>query len=122
MIFSGWAVFERKEWLVATLALKIAQAAPLMKRAPPRLYDDTERIVCCLADARVAPGRDVTLFASRDWITTVVPVVGRRCASSGCARCNAHPRQGTQDGGSVRDVLHLHIRRSHFPIFRDRAA
>jgi hypothetical protein len=50
--------------------MKIAQIAPLMERVLPKLYGGTERIVSYLADALVAEGHDVTLFASSDSITT----------------------------------------------------
>ena len=50
--------------------MKIAQIAPLFESVPPRLYGGTESIVAYLTEALVAQGHDVTLFASRDSITS----------------------------------------------------
>jgi hypothetical protein len=57
--------------------MKIAQVAPLMESVPPRLYGGTERIVSYLTEELVRLGRDVTLFASGDSITSseLAPVV-----------------------------------------------
>ena len=49
--------------------MRIAQIAPLFEAVPPKLYGGTERVVCLLAEALVALGHDVTLFASGDSIT-----------------------------------------------------
>src|ERR1700739_1145613 len=50
--------------------MQIAQISPLMEAVPPKFYGGTERIVAYLADALVAMGHDVTLFASGDSVTT----------------------------------------------------
>ena len=47
--------------------MKIAQVAPLIESAPPRLYGGTERIVSYLTEELVRLGHDVTLFASADF-------------------------------------------------------
>jgi glycosyltransferase involved in cell wall biosynthesis len=50
--------------------MRIGQISPLMEAVPPKFYGGTERIVAYLADALVAMGHDVTLFASGDSVTT----------------------------------------------------
>src|SRR3954463_10961622 len=50
--------------------MKIAQIAPLVERIPPKKYGGTERVVYDLTEELVKRGRDVTLFASGDSITT----------------------------------------------------
>ena len=46
--------------------MRIALIAPLYESVPPKLYGGTERVVSALADALVAKGCKVTLFASGD--------------------------------------------------------
>jgi glycosyltransferase involved in cell wall biosynthesis len=50
--------------------MKIAMLAPIAWRTPPRHYGPWELITSLLTEALVARGVDVTLFATRDSITT----------------------------------------------------
>ncbi|MCL4354064.1 glycosyltransferase family 4 protein [Patescibacteria group bacterium] len=50
--------------------LRIAQIAPLIERVPPKKYGGTERVVSALTEELVRRGHDVTLFATRDSITS----------------------------------------------------
>jgi glycosyltransferase involved in cell wall biosynthesis len=74
--------------------MRVAQIAPLYERVPPKLYGGTERIVHTLCEELVELGHDVTLFASRDSLTSarLVPMV----------------EAGTRLGGA-RDPIALHI-------------
>ena len=56
----------RSKGLIAHGCLRIAQVAPLAESVPPRQYGGTERVVAYLAEALVAAGHEVTLFASGD--------------------------------------------------------
>lgn len=50
--------------------MKIAMLAPIAWRTPPRHYGPWELVTSLLTEALVARGIDVTLFATRDSITT----------------------------------------------------
>jgi glycosyltransferase involved in cell wall biosynthesis len=108
--------------------MKIAQIAPLMERVPPKLYGGTERIVSYLADALVAQGHDVTLFASSDSITAarLVPCTAQALRLNPAVRDPIPHYMVMLD--KVRsmadefDILHFHIDQFHFPIFRDQAS
>jgi glycosyltransferase involved in cell wall biosynthesis len=108
--------------------MKIAQIAPLMESVPPRLYGGTERIVSYLTEELVKKGHEVTLFASRDSLTSARLVA--------CAACALRLDPAIRDPiphymlmldevrrtASQFDILHFHIDQFHFPIFRDRAS
>jgi glycosyltransferase involved in cell wall biosynthesis len=108
--------------------MKIAQIAPLMERVPPKLYGGTERIVSYLADALVAQGHDVTLFASSDSITAarLVPCTAQALRLNPAVRDPIPHYMVMLD--KVRsmadefDILHFRIDQFHFPIFRDQAS
>jgi glycosyltransferase involved in cell wall biosynthesis len=107
--------------------MKIAQIAPLIESVPPRLYGGTERIVSYLTDELVALGHDVTLFASGDSITAadLVPCVPKALRLDASVidpipyymlmldrvRRRAHEF----------DILHFHIDKFQFPLFREMA-
>jgi hypothetical protein len=57
--------------------MRIAQIAPLAESVPPKLYGGTERVVSWLTEELVAPGHEVTPFASGDSITSarLVPII-----------------------------------------------
>jgi glycosyltransferase involved in cell wall biosynthesis len=59
--------------------MRIGLLAPPLESVPPERYGGTERVVATLADALVARGHDVTLFASGDSRTSarLVPIVER---------------------------------------------
>ncbi|NUS39071.1 MAG: glycosyltransferase family 4 protein [Lysobacter sp.] len=106
--------------------MRIAQIAPLCEAVPPRLYGGTERIVAYLADALVAVGHDVTLFAAADARTHATLVPGRDQA----IRLDPEPLKSEVAAHlsmlhEVRrrrhefDVLHFHIDLMHFPLFED---
>jgi glycosyltransferase involved in cell wall biosynthesis len=109
--------------------MKIAQIAPLYEAVPPRLYGGTERVVAYLADALVALGHDVTLFASGDSSTRAVLQPMRACA----IRLDPAPQKSDLAAHlamlhEVRarahefDIVHSHIDLMHYPFFADSAA
>ena len=50
--------------------MKVAMIAPIAWRTPPRHYGPWELVTSLLTEALVVQGIDVTLFATRDSITT----------------------------------------------------
>jgi hypothetical protein len=50
--------------------MRIAMLAPIAWRTPPRHYGPWELVTHLLTEALVARGIDVTLFATRDSLTT----------------------------------------------------
>src|SRR6266849_6677003 len=104
--------------------MKIAQIAPLMESVPPRLYGGTERIVSYLTDELVRLGHDVTLFASADSVTAATLV----SCSSMALRLDSNVRDPipyymlmldrVRKLAEDFDILHFHIDRFHFPLFR----
>jgi glycosyltransferase involved in cell wall biosynthesis len=105
--------------------MKIAQVAPLTESVPPRLYGGTERIVSYLTEELVKQGHDVTLFASGDSITSAKLVAG--CAQA--LRLNPAVRDDVpyymvmldklRRQAMDFDVIHFHLDRYPFPIFRE---
>jgi glycosyltransferase involved in cell wall biosynthesis len=107
--------------------MKIAQIAPLFESVPPRLYGGTERIVSYLTEELVRMGHDVTLFASGDSVTSarLVP-----CATKALRLDDTvHDEvpyymlmlDRVRERTSEFDILHFHIDRFHFPMFRPMA-
>ena len=104
--------------------MKIAQIAPLMESVPPRLYGGTERVVSYLTDELVQMGHDVTLFASGDSVSSANLV---RCVPT-ALRLDADVSDPIPYYmlmlGRVRaladefDILHFHVDKFHFPLFR----
>ncbi|MBI3981264.1 glycosyltransferase family 4 protein [Candidatus Microgenomates bacterium] len=50
--------------------MRIAQIAPLIERTPPKKYGGTERVVSLLTEGLVKRGHEITLFATKDSITS----------------------------------------------------
>src|SRR5262245_15941835 len=104
--------------------MKIAQIAPLMESVPPRLYGGSERIVSYLTDELVRAGHDVTLFASGDSVSSarLVPCVPM------ALRLDANVRDPipyymlmldrVRELVDEFDILHFHIDKFHFTLFR----
>ncbi|ARJ42783.1 glycosyl transferase [Pantoea alhagi] len=108
--------------------MKIAQVAPLYEAVPPRLYGGTERVVAHLANALVAEGHDVTLFASADTQTSARLVPCRDQAlrldpaplksDLACHLSMLHDVSRRRDEF---DVIHFHTDLLHFPLFEEMA-
>lgn len=102
--------------------MRIAQVSPLYESVPPKLYGGTERVVSYLTDELVKQGHDVTLFASRDSVTTarLFPV------SEQATRLNPNCKdplawhiyqlQLVQNHAHEFDIVHYHIDYLHFPV------
>ncbi|WP_434031028.1 glycosyltransferase family 4 protein [[Pseudomonas] boreopolis] len=108
--------------------MRIAHIAPLYEAVPPRLYGGTERIVAYLADAQVALGHHVTVFASADTHTRAELVPVRDCAirldpaplKSDIAAHLAMLHEVRRQADRF-DILHFHVDLLHFPFFEDMA-
>ncbi|MFL5284231.1 MAG: glycosyltransferase family 4 protein [Rhodopila sp.] len=104
--------------------MKIAQIAPLSESVPPRRYGGTERVVSYLTEELVRRGHDVTLFASRDSVTSaeLVPCCDEALRLSATVR-DPLPYQVMQlekvrQRADEFDVLHFHTDLLHFPLIR----
>lgn len=106
--------------------MKIAQISPLYESVPPKLYGGTERVVAHLADALVAAGHDVTLFAAGDALTTATLAPMRDQS----IRLDPAPLKSdlaahlamldeVRQRAEEFDILHFHIDLLHFPFFQD---
>ena len=104
--------------------MKIAQIAPLIESVPPPLYGGTERIVSCLTEELVRLGHEVTLFASADSITSaeLAPCCNHALRLDDTVR-DIIPHymlmvDKVRERADDFDLLHFHIDRFHFPLFR----
>src|SRR6478672_5174254 len=107
--------------------MKIAQIAPLMESVPPRLYGGSERIVSYLTDELVRLGHEVTLFASGDSVSSahLVPCVPMALRLDDNVR-DPIPYymlmlDRVREYAEEFDILHFHIDKFHFPLFRTMA-
>jgi glycosyltransferase involved in cell wall biosynthesis len=104
--------------------MRIAQVAPLYESVPPRLYGGTERVVSWLTEKLVSLGHDVTLFASRDSVTTarLVPACKKALRlDSGCVDPLPHHVLMLEDVFAQADdfdLIHFHIDYLHFSRIR----
>jgi glycosyltransferase involved in cell wall biosynthesis len=104
--------------------MRIAQVAPLMEAAPPKLYGGTERIVAYLSDELVALGHDVTLFASGDSVTAANLEAGcpRALRLDPTIRDHVAPLIAMLESVAQRaaefDLIHLHCDYLGYPILR----
>ncbi len=108
--------------------MRIAHIAPLYEAVPPKLYGGTERVVAYLADALVALGHDVTVFASADTCTCAHLFPARDQAirldpaplKSDLAAHLAMLHEVRRRADEF-DVLHFHVDLIHFPFFENTA-
>src|SRR5579864_194233 len=104
--------------------MRIAQVAPLMEAAPPKLYGGTERIVAYLSDELVAMGHEVTLFASGDSITAAKLAAGcpRGLRLDPTIRDQVAPLIAMLECVAQRaaefDLVHLHCDYLGYPVLR----
>ena len=104
--------------------MRIAQVAPLYESVPPKYYGGTERVVSYLTEARVAPGHNVTQFASGDSETRahLVPVTHRSLRlDKHCVDQTAHHVQLLEQVFNAQDdfdIIHFHLGYLHFPLAR----
>jgi glycosyltransferase involved in cell wall biosynthesis len=104
--------------------MRIAQVAPLYESVPPRLYGGTERVVSYLTEALVELGHEVTLYASRDSLTTAslrqVCDKALRLDKSSMDPLANHvylAERVFQEAGDF-DLIHSHIDYLGFPLWR----
>ena len=104
--------------------LRIAQVAPLAESVPPKAYGGTERIVSYLTEQLVAIGHDVTLFASRDSITSarLVACVDEALRLKPTVRDHLPYQLLLVDQvdrlSSTFDIIHFHTDLLHFPLLK----
>lgn len=103
--------------------MRIAQIAPLFERVPPKFYGGTERVVYALTEELVCRGHDVTLFATRDSITSarLVPMAETGARLGGASDPIAlHVAMLDEVFAQVDDfdVVHSHVDALAFPFAR----
>ena len=105
-----------------SVAVRIAQVAPLYEAVPPKLYGGTERVVSLLTEALVRRGHEVTLFASGDSVTSArLAAVTERAKRLDAANRELLAadtiRQLDLVFGNARDfdVIHCHVDYLAFP-------
>lgn len=104
--------------------MKIAIVSPLYESVPPKYYGGTERVVSYLTEELVKEGHDVTLFASRDSVTSarLIPICERslRLDNTCKDRLSYHVLmvQKVFEMRSQFDIIHFHIGYLHFPLVR----
>ena len=103
-----------------SLAMRIAQVAPLAESVPPPGYGGTERVVSYLTEELVREGHEVTLFASGD--SQTARRAGRLRAAQPAARRGRHrsdrPPGRAAGGGRGRgaSVRHRPLARRLLPL------
>jgi glycosyltransferase involved in cell wall biosynthesis len=104
--------------------MRIAQVSPLYESVPPKLYGGTERVVSYLTEELVKQGHKVTLFASRDSVTSA-RLIGHIDEALRLNPQVADPiahhivqMQDVAEHAHEFDVLHFHTDYIHFPFSR----
>ena len=101
--------------------MRIAQIPPLYESIPPKLYGGTERVVSYLTEELVKQGHDVTLFGTKDSVTsanlyTVCDQAIR--LNPGCRDALAwhvYQLQIVVENAHEFDIIHFHNDYLHFP-------
>ena len=102
--------------------MRIAQIPPLYESIPPKLYGGTERVVSYLTEELVKQGHEVTLFGTKDSVTsanlyTVCDQAMR--LNPGCRDALAwhvYQLQLVMENASEFDIIHFHNDYLHFPL------
>lgn len=104
--------------------MRIAQVAPLAEAVPPRAYGGTERVISWLTEELVRRGHEVTLFATRDSVTSarLVPLVDEGLRLAGKLDTFLIEQMVQLETVATRshefDVIHYHCDYHHFPLSR----
>jgi glycosyltransferase involved in cell wall biosynthesis len=102
--------------------MRIAQIPPLYESIPPKLYGGTERVVSYLTEELVKQGHEVTLFGTKDSVTsanlcTVCDQAMR--LNPNCRDALAwhiYQLQLVMENAAEFDILHFHTDYLHFPL------
>jgi glycosyltransferase involved in cell wall biosynthesis len=102
--------------------MRIAQIPPLYESIPPKLYGGTERVVSYLTEELVTQGHEVTLFGTKDSVTsaslyTVCDQATR--LNPGCKdplAWHIYQLQLVMENAGEFDIIHFHNDYLHFPL------
>jgi len=102
--------------------MRIAQIPPLYESIPPKLYGGTERVVSYLTEELVKQGHEVTLFGTKDSVTsaslyTVCDQAMR--LNPGCRdplAWHIYQLQLVMENAGEFDIIHFHNDYLHFPL------
>jgi glycosyltransferase involved in cell wall biosynthesis len=109
---------------VPTIAVRVAQIAPLFESVPPDRYGGTERVVASLVDELTRRGHEVTLFASGDSTSDaeLVSVTETSLRGDPDAKDRLAPHIGELGMAFKRatefDIIHCHVDYVAFPASR----
>jgi len=102
--------------------MRIAQIPPLYESIPPKLYGGTERVVSYLTEELVKLGHQVTLFGTKDSVTsaTLYPVCDQAMRLNPDCRdalaWHVYQLQLVMENAGEFDILHFHNDYLHFPL------
>jgi glycosyltransferase involved in cell wall biosynthesis len=101
--------------------MRIAQIPPLYESIPPKLYGGTERVVSYLTEELVNQGHEVTLFGTKDSITTanLYPICDQAIRLNPDCRdaiaWHVYQLQLVLENANEFDIIHFHNDYLHFP-------
>jgi len=102
--------------------MRIAQIPPLYESIPPKLYGGTERVVSYLTEELVRQGHHVTLFGTKDSVTSanLFAVCDQAIRLNPDCRdaiaWHIYQLQLVMDNASEFDIIHFHNDYLHFPL------
>lgn len=102
--------------------MRIAQVPPLYESVPPKLYGGTERVVSYLTEELVKQGHEVTLFGTKDSVTSanLFPVCNQATRLNSCCKdplaWHIYQLQLVLDHSGEFDIIHFHTDYLHYPV------
>src|SRR3989442_10115146 len=99
--------------------MRIGLPAPPFGSVPPRRYGGTERVVGWLAEALLARGHDVVVFASGDSEVNapVIPIVDRALWRGERHQTDLLPLSSVGGGPAQPPAPRPHVMHKHLPFF-----
>src|SRR5436190_3084337 len=102
--------------------MRIAQVPPLYESIPPKLYGGTERVVSYLTEELVKQGHEVTLFGTKDSVTSAnlyavceqAMRLNPNCKDSLAG--HIYQLQVVMENANEFDIIHFHNDYLHFPL------
>jgi glycosyltransferase involved in cell wall biosynthesis len=102
--------------------MRIAQVPPLYESIPPKLYGGTERVVSYLTEELVKQGHEVTLFGTKDSVTSANLYAVCEQATRLNPNCrdavawHIYQLQLVMENANEFDIIHFHNDYLHFPL------
>jgi glycosyltransferase involved in cell wall biosynthesis len=102
--------------------MRIAQVPPMYESVPPKLYGGTERVVSYLTEELAKQGHEVTLFGTKDSVTSanLYPVCNQATRLNPDCKdpiaWHIYQLQLVMDHAEEFDIIHFHNDYLHFPL------